>query len=132
MRVFILEDSAPRMVWFHQSFIGCQLDWAFTVEQGIKLLEKNEYDVIFLDHDLCDAHYMYILEGKELTTELLATTGRTVARWIGEHPEKSTGAHIVLHSMNNAGCLVMQSYLKGRKVDIVPYDQLKKRLKVPR
>ncbi len=130
MRIFLLEDSLPRVSWFRESFIGCILDLAFTVDHGIQLLEANEYDVIFLDHDLCDDHYMCFLEGKELTPELLETTGRTVARWLGEHPEKSKWAHIVLHSMNDSGRESMKSYLKGRKVDSVPYDQLKKRLRI--
>lgn len=130
VKVLIVEDSIPRMTWFQESLIGCSVDWAHNVDLAIDLLDKIDYDVIFLDHDLLDEHYMYLLENKELTPEMLEQTGRAVARWLGERPEKSRKARVVIHSMNDAGSKSMASYLKGRRVDCVPFDQLKKRLRI--
>lgn len=130
MRVFILEDSAPRMAWFREALTDCVIDWAFDVERGIELLDKHDYDVIFLDHDLCDDHYECVLGERELTPELIETTGRAVARWLGERPEKSRRARIILHSMNESGRESMASCLMGRPIDSIPFNQLRQRLRM--
>ena len=118
------------MDWFKQVLIGCDVDWAWTADKAIEYLEKNEYDAIFLDHDLCDEHYTYLFEGRELSPEILETTGRKVANWLRDHPEKSPKARIVIHTLNEAGRNYMSSCLKGRSVDTVPFTVLKKRLQI--
>jgi CheY-like chemotaxis protein len=129
MKILVVEDSLRRMIWFHGAFMGCQLDWADSVKRAIEFLETNEYDAIFLDHDLSDEHYTYLFEGRELTPEMIEQTGRAVARWLGERPEKCSKAKIVLHSMNESGRASMASFLKGRTVEDVPFDKLKKGLR---
>lgn len=130
MRVLVLEDNAQRMDWFEQVLIGCEVYWAWTVDKAIAWLEHYDFDAIFLDHDLCDEHYTYLFEGKELTPDLLESTGRKVAEWLRDNPNRSPKARIVIHTLNEAGRNYMASCVKGRKCDVVPFTQLKKRLRI--
>ena len=129
-RVLVVEDMLSRIDWFKQHLIGCKVDFAHTVVDSLRLLRENDYDTIFLDHDLNDEHYTCLFEGKELTTELLEQSGTEVARWLGANPDKSSQARVILHSLNEEGRKRMASHLKGRRVDDVPFTVLPKRLRI--
>ena len=58
MRILLLEDSQERVKWFVKQLIGNVIDFAYTSDQANKFLLENEYDVIFLDHDLDEEHYV--------------------------------------------------------------------------
>jgi CheY-like chemotaxis protein len=128
--VLIVEDMLARIEWFKQIFIGYDIDYTHKVSIALELLEQNTYSTIFLDHDLCDDHYLCYLEGNTLTSELLEQSGTEVARWLGAHPTNNPAAKVVLHSLNEEGRKRMASLLKGRPVEDVPFTQLQKRLRI--
>ncbi len=97
MKILILDDDKFR----HQQFIhnfSCNSEndiiGVYTVDEAIKLLESNIYDIIFLDHDLGGAVYVDS-DGEE-------PTGYTVAKWMVEHPERIP-KHVYIHSLNPVG-----------------------------
>lgn len=130
LRVLLVEDSLPRLSWFRDFLTGCVVDYCWTVSEAIELLQKNEYDNIFLDHDLCDEHYDYLFNNKPLTEEMIEQTGTGVARWLEKNPSNNKNAHIIIHSLNEAGQQRIKSYLKYRRVDILPYNKLKVQLRL--
>ena len=57
IKVMLLDDDKRRHRWFDKRFAGDGLDIAETVEEAKELLAENNYDAIFLDHDLLPHHY---------------------------------------------------------------------------
>jgi len=93
MKIFILEDNEHRMVKFRRELIGHEIDHAATVEEGTSLVVNNEYDLMFLDHDL---------GGEEMVDSFANNTGYKLAEFIASFtPNKET--HCVVHSCNPAG-----------------------------
>lgn len=64
-------------------------------------------DVVFLDHDLCDEHYVDGFEGKARTEGHKEKTGYDcalyLAQYMADHMPNETRILVVLHSMNPAG-----------------------------
>ncbi len=126
MRILILEDSEDRNTWFRKKFIGKNVDFAYTATQANKLLETNLYDVIFLDHDLAEEHYvaMYAV----VDTDLIGT-GVDTAKFMAEN-KCSPKAQIIVHSLNTVGSQNIFAILKdaGYNVEKVPYLELQKKM----
>jgi hypothetical protein len=78
IRVFLLEDDERRHHWFATRVKGDVLDVADTVERARELLSGNNYDAIFLDHDLHLEHYGSSTEDDERTGYAL---------WLASNPE---------------------------------------------
>lgn len=98
MKVLIIED-----VVFRQDFIVKLLDIenidrARRADIALELLQENDYDLIFFDHDLVGAR-----SGSNITME-----------WAGAgvdlQPKKPL---VVIHSMNMEGADRMEKHLKG-------------------
>lgn len=100
MKVLILEDDSERVKAFRASLIGHELDITEYAEAAIALLIKNEYDFLFLDHDLGGC--VYVPSG--------AGTGYEVAEWLSNNPSRKP-THIYLHSLNPVGRLNMKRVL---------------------
>ena len=81
IRVFLLEDDKRRHQWFATRFKGDVIDVADNVARARELLSSNNYDAIFLDHDLHPEHY----GSSTLDDE---RTGYAIALWLASNPEQ--------------------------------------------
>lgn len=91
MRILILDDNDERIVWFKQYFPDA--DIAKDATQGIRKVITNDYDLIFLDHDLWRTDEL----GKEDNNN-----GYEVAKAL-VRSSLNKNADIIIHSMNFAG-----------------------------
>lgn len=127
MKVLILEDMDTRNKWFRQALIGHNIHFAKTVLEAIEFLKVNQYDVIFLDHDLSEAHYMSPFHGTNI--EVLEDTGAACAKWIVAN-DNNPHAEIIVHSCNPIGSQNIFVILnkEGYNIKQIPFLQLQKRL----
>lgn len=95
MRVLLLEDNAARTAQFIERFIEGKYNYTIvaTSSEAINLLKQNEYDLIFLDHDLGGEVYS--------TAE---DCGMRVAEHLSENP--NTGL-VIVHSLNTNAAVEM-------------------------
>ena len=63
LRIFILEDNEARINQFTQMFSDHCRTIATSAKEGIGYLTTQEYDFLFLDHDLGDDHYRALAMG---------------------------------------------------------------------
>ena len=117
--VFLLDDDRRRHRWFKKRFSGDQMIIAETVAEAKNLLQKDQYDAIFLDHDLLPEHY----ESKKRDDE---NTGYAIARWLSENKRIQTAATIIVHTRNSDGGMRMVELLRenARTVEYVPFPML--------
>jgi hypothetical protein len=92
MRILFLDDDVERHQRFHRQAIGHQLDHAWTAGQAINKLDKGEYDLVYLDHDLDATLNNQMVDDIE--------DGRFVVRWIVANADRFPNTHFVCHSMN--------------------------------
>jgi len=99
-RVFILEDSIPRIVKFTAAFINHTVTIAKTIEEA---REKfcPPYDMIFLDHDLEDPDH---------PNPRPENTGSRFCEEFRDELNASTGL-IIIHSLNYDGRQKMLSLI---------------------
>lgn len=121
--VFLLDDDKLRHQWFAKHFEGDFLDVAEDVPRAIELLSQNDYDALFLDHDLLPEHY----EGKRDDER----TGYAVARWLAENPHIQPSSTIYVHTRNADGAMRMVELMResGRLVEYLPYPLLIQKIK---
>jgi hypothetical protein len=124
IRVFLLDDDTRRHAWFTKRFKGDHLDISETVEGALKLLEANQYDAIFLDHDLLPEHYH-----AESTDD--ERTGYAVAVWLAARPDRQRSSTIMVHTRNADGAMRMVEELRraGRQAEYVPFPLLAHKIK---
>jgi CheY-like chemotaxis protein len=97
-----LDDMKSRRDVFQRNAIGHTVDFATTAQEAIAHLKKNEYDVIYLDHDLADDHYKENKDDHE--------DGRFVARHLNEMKQHH-GKIVIVHSLNPDGRASIRSIL---------------------
>jgi two-component SAPR family response regulator len=101
MKILFLDDSHARWNLFNNvnPSAAANAHFADSFSRGVELLEKNEYDVAFLDHDLDISH----------------RTGEDVVNYIVENniPIK----RVICHSMNPHGRKNMVTKLKSAGYD---------------
>lgn len=100
MRILILEDNKARCQIFRRELIGHEYFITEFASEAIEKLQEQEWDYLFLDHDL----------GGEVFVEKTENTGYQVALWLEEHKERQPGT-IYLHSMNPNGRARMKQAL---------------------
>jgi len=124
IRIFLLEDDERRCDWFNKRFKGDSIDIVCEVAEARELLETNNYDSIFLDHDLMPEHY-----GSDETDD--ERTGYAIASFLAARPDLQRAATITVHSFNAEGALRMVEELRraGRQADYIPFHFLEERLK---
>jgi CheY-like chemotaxis protein len=124
LRVFLLDDDVLRHEWFAKQFAGDKLDVAVDPARSIELLSSNQYDLIFLDHDLLPEHYY----AEERDDE---RSGYAVARWLSERPDRCAVAQIIAHTRNADGALRMVELLRrvGLQAEHVPFQMLAPKIK---
>ena len=87
---------------FRQNSIGFIVDFAINAKEAISLLNKNEYDLIYLDHDLEEEHYHVNKENHK--------DGSFVARHLNQMTQHH-GKIVIIHSLNPAGRANIKSIL---------------------
>jgi DNA-binding response OmpR family regulator len=98
MKILIIEDIEFRQNLIKDLMGVSDADWSQRAEEGLDLLSKNKYDLVFLDHDIIGAK-----SGSYLTQ-----------RWYEQRKEFATQKPLVIiHSMNEEGAIKMENHLKG-------------------
>lgn len=92
-RILVLEDNEYRIKWFRHHFANETITIMEAASDAIGCLQSNEYDLIFLDHDL---------GGEAFVNEAHKNTGSEVARFLAAS-KANINASYVIHSLNSAG-----------------------------
>ena len=123
--VFLLDDDRRRHRWFSKRFDGDELDIAETVEEAKELLAENNYDAIFLDHDLLPHHY------ESNDHDDFATTGYAIAEWLHENKNLQRAATIIVHTRNADAAIRMVQKLRdsGRNCEYCAFPMLDLKIK---
>lgn len=102
MKILILEDDKGRIEKFREIFKNHDLTVTSVVSSCIQALEMNDYNCLYLDHDL---------DGKVFVDSFGdIPTGWRVAKWLAEHKDRQPKM-IVLHSLNQKGTENMEKEL---------------------
>lgn len=105
-RVFVLDDTQDRLYWFRERLRGvATLRDAKTAKRAIEILSSQEFDLVFLDHDLSfmDAGF----------PDRQFDNGKEVARFLAI--TKFAGK-VVIHSKNDDGVAAMKKVLPGSTI----------------
>lgn len=104
-KILILEDNDDRINLFKENWTHPLLELTFVEhsDEAIKLLKVNNFNIIFLDHDLDEKQMRYNPED----------CGMRVAEFLKENP---VNAEIVIHSMNSAAAKLMNKLLPKAKL----------------
>lgn len=115
MEILVLEDDIKRIERFKEKYNKDELFITKNVEKAKVLLRINNYDYIFLDHDL----------GGEMVDSDNEDTGYQVAKFIVEE-QVQKNATIIIHSVNPVGSKKMYDTLikQGFKVAQLPFTKL--------
>ncbi len=118
--VMLLDDDERRHRWFEKRFAGDELSIAVTVEEAKELLAENNYDAIFLDHDLLPHHY------ESYDHRDSANTGYAIAEWLNERADLQRAATIIVHTRNADAAITMVQKLResGRSVEYCAFPML--------
>lgn len=103
MRILFLDDNEDRHKKFKQNSIGFSVDHVYTAQEAIGKLSENDYDLIYLDHDLDHKTENELNEDEE--------DGRFVARQLAKM-EKHLNSTVVIHSLNRSGGIIMKGILE--------------------
>ena len=124
LKIFLLDDDERRHEWFTKRFAADHLDIASTAERAIEMLSSNNYDVIFLDHDLLPEHY-----GSEILDD--ERTGYAVAAWLAANPDLQQFSFVTVHTRNADGAMRMVEELRrvGRQAEYTPFPMLAQKIK---
>lgn len=97
-RVFVLDDTDDRLRWFRERVP--QIREAKTAEAALEILSAEQFDLVFLDHDLSwvDAGFPDRQHGN----------GKEVARYLAR---TNFQGRVVIHSKNDVGVVAMKKLL---------------------
>lgn len=118
MRVLFLDDDKQRHKDFRSRTIGLVVDQAYTAQEAIDYLKKNQYDAIFLDHDLNYETNNQLNDDEE--------DGRFVAKYLATQYERCKASLIVIHSLNFRGAcemreILMEGGFASDQIDVLPF-----------
>lgn len=108
-RILILDDDKSRHMQFSQKYRSEELTHVHTSHDCIRILEKHDFDYVFLDHDL---------GGKQME-ESGPGTGYEVAEWIANNPSRKPSTMVILHSLNPVGRKNMCNVLKSAEIKVM-------------
>lgn len=98
MKILILEDIDYRQNFLKELFPNDEIDCTKKAEEGLDLLRNNDYDIVFLDHDIIGAK-----SGSYMTMQ-----------WAQQYKDfKTQKPFVIIHSMNMEGAAKMEAHLKG-------------------
>jgi hypothetical protein len=110
-----LDDTEERHIAFRSMVSpygkGVTVIYTYTAADAITLLNSEQFDCVFLDHDLEDTDP--------------DCTGQTVAEFIALHMDRnSLPRHSVIHSWNPEGAARMVAALRGAGLSVtqVPFS----------
>lgn len=117
MEILFVDDMEIRHVKARSRFIGEVFTSAYTAKEAISKMSKQLYDVVCLDHDLSEAHYLEAFEGN---IPSLIGSGTEIAEWMAgaEFPVGNKPGLVVLHSLNPAGRKRMYDFLHYAKFNV--------------
>lgn len=112
VKFFILEDDQERVKHFVQRFRelkskGVEVSYKLTdkADRAIDMLSKEEFDIIFLDHDL--GGEVYVDTNHE-------NTGSEVARFINGSELEFKNTQCIIHSMNTPAARHMNELIETK------------------
>lgn len=120
MKVLILEDDSQRVKKFRQKLHRHELTITDQVSVAKEAIRLNDFDFIFLDHDLDNRQYVDSAE---------ENTGYQLCRWLATDKEQMNRefGSIVIHSMNTIGAMNMYNALREnrtRDLQMTPFHIL--------
>lgn len=128
-RILALDDMEVRHHAFRHWFRNHTLDEAKDAPSAITLLDNFDYDLVMLDHDLAEEHYLTLSEGLSESRlpgqdEYKPGTGMDVAKHIAGM--KSKPGMVIIHSYNPGGRAAMAQVLReaGVKFLVRPFNSL--------
>jgi len=92
MKILILEDDPARHKAFRRNLIGNEVIIVEHTHEAIQFLEEQDWDALFLDHDL----------GGKVYCESGPGTGWEVAEWLSKNEERLPQA-VITHSFHDLG-----------------------------
>jgi hypothetical protein len=107
-KILFLDDDHDRVIQF--GVIATEENWDVTYVENapdcIQMLQDNIYDMVFLDHDLDNRHYVPSYE---------VNTGSEVVRWVISKNGLSNKDNVIIivHTLNDKGG--MQFMVDGLK-----------------
>jgi len=103
MLILVLEDDPHRIERFEAvcKAAGVEVDITTTAAGCIEQLETEDYDTLFLDHDLGGEAFVSVDDDN---------TGSAVARWMSLHSPKIDT--VIIHSMNSPAANGMKHTLE--------------------
>ena len=114
IRILFLDDNTNRHGTMHENSIGAVVDHVYNAGEAIDHLERKEYDLIMLDHDLA--------EDPDLANS--TPTGLDVAEHMARHLIQHSDTPVVIHSLNAPGAQNMMNALLNAgyaDVRIIPF-----------
>jgi len=138
MNILILEDDQECIYWFAKNCFSHKITLAETASEAISALKCQEFDMIFLDHDLNNDHYAHYIcsltnDAKWDESKYDGDSGFCVAKFLRENPQLSNGSQIIIHTMHPRAqkrmfeVLTSTAYeLQGRNVKVIPFETLRK------
>jgi CheY-like chemotaxis protein len=107
LKVFVLDDSPLRLAAFHRHLDDDHNVWtASNAKDAIDILKEQDFDVIFLDHDLGGKPPEYYGQDCDPSHP---NTGSEVIRWMTANAKSG---HVIVHSRNSQVVPVMLEQLK--------------------
>ena len=105
-RILLIDDDKNRFKWFKDNFDG--VVWADTYKNALSLLNDNNWDFVFFDHDLGDK------DGEGIDLAKHAVKNGLIKQ-----------ARIVVHSMNPVGARnIANVFERGYDVNVISYKKL--------
>lgn len=104
MRILTLDDMEERQRVFARWYAGLEHHQAKTADEAIMALRGPQYDIVQLDHDLAEEHYLKLSEGlsEEGPIDYLGVcgTGMDVVDFICACQEHQRPKLVIVHSWN--------------------------------
>jgi hypothetical protein len=100
--VLVVEDTGDRISWFRQRLPGAV--FAKSAEAAFQALERQEFKVVFLDHDL---HWMHA------DNSIFKGMGKEVAWLLAKNGFQGI---VIIHSRHVEGAAAMKKYLLNARL----------------
>jgi hypothetical protein len=104
MKILFLDDRSKRIHSAIKKFANDDLTIVTNVKECLRFLSEEEWDVVYLDHDL---------GGEEFCDPDSPTCGMEIVRYIGktEYPIKKKWPEFIIHSSNVFAATLMEDGL---------------------
>jgi len=124
MRILFLDDMQIRHDAAVRWFEGHELVQVYTAPEAINALSGPKFDLVMLDHDLAEEHYLTLSEGmsehQDDQPEYCPGTGMDVAVVVGNMAmtkAPNTPGIVIVHSWNPLRARQMHEVMRDRGVN---------------